>query len=306
MLLPFFPSYGKFTVFKTPVFSSNLIIPLDLVSHTNTKHTTYTCSVCNLILNSRVIFQSHMTSFHRDAIMKCEICSYKSYLKDCFEKHKRMHTEYKQCTVEGCNESFFTEEKLDAHFNRFHRQERVHKCTVAGCTEAFYNAKKLLKHLIDDHKESPFKCTHESCLFKTNNQRVLSLHIQTHSIDRPFPCTDPDCNQAFRTKPLLESPLKHKHTTEKAFGCEVEDCDRKFKTKYQLLQHHKRFHGDGNSPALYWQAEPKDLLQQLRSRPGSSYSMRLFKCPFPHCNAHFGKRPELTKHVKDCEYQCIF
>lgn len=198
-----------------------------------------------------------MISFHKEAALKCEFCTYKTYLKGPFEKHVRIHRQYRPCTVEGCGEAFSTEERLDAHINRLHKNERVHRCEYrvegeeeSSCNEAFYNIKKLQQHLVEVHGDSLLKC--DKCSYKANNKRALTLHgrgCHKEVFGKKHICsvltneaTGSLCGAAFRSAAHLEAHIGAHHTPVKAFPCEMENCDRSFRSAAQLARHTREAH----------------------------------------------------------------
>ena len=281
-----------------------------------------------------------MVSFHKEAALKCEVCPYKTYLKSPFERHVRNHRQYKPCTVEGCNEAFSSEERLEEHIARLHRNVRQHRCErcaeerPVGAAEAevplFYSLKRLQKHLVEVHGDSMLLC--DRCDFKAANRRALVLHSRSGCSEtlnyRPYRCTvneeeggNQACQAAFRTEARLRAHMAARHTAERRFPCPEENCDRRFRSALQLGRHQRDAH-----PAdveVVETTEVDDLVdlaylnELLGGRPrsvgggnpataaatsaGALYA-KPFRCRSDGCGAHFGLRTELIKHERSCEY----
>lgn len=152
-------------------------------------------------------------------ICRCDRCSYKTYLPFQMNKHKSFHDRFKKCDF--CSEDFGNPKILEAHINKFHKNEKPHQCTF--CDSRFYSSIKLNKHLLVEHNQKPLRPKK-----KPKNSDI---------VDEIVNCKQ--CGEQFPNRPAFNKHVKDLHSQNKPkFVCLV--CSRVFTSKVFLSKHQQR------------------------------------------------------------------
>ncbi|XP_057697601.1 zinc finger protein 28-like isoform X2 [Corythoichthys intestinalis] len=216
------------------------------------KRSVFKCSICESILHSKTLLESHMLS-HGNA---CSVCDKKFKWKHHLKRHMLIHAKEFKCT--HCGKIFLTRRKFFAHMV-------MHKgfaCQV--CDRKFSLKRHMLKHQELHNKQDSSvqrKVLPKSVLRgslkkackqqtdsarsqdqKSNSSDVNGRHVQSletknmfnHPNDVSFNCSQ--CGKVFPTQ-LSLSNHEIIHMEDKGFACSV--CDRRFSYKHNMMRHEK-------------------------------------------------------------------
>ena len=172
------------------------------------------------------------------------LCSFRD--ETSLDKHLKTHEidfKYLKCIHAGCNRVFETEEEIETHYRRAHRDDLEKKfvCDVAGCNASYTNRFGLWSHKQRIHNPENVVCSHDGCgrIFKTKKEMLI--HVKNKHVDKSqkkiYDCPYHTCEKKFSTKQGLESHIL-RHQGKCQYACNM--CDKKFVTVTELKIHLKK------------------------------------------------------------------
>nr|XP_019948250.1 PREDICTED: zinc finger protein 157-like [Paralichthys olivaceus] len=288
----------------------------DSINNESSPSDSYSCSVCNLQLPSKLELQDHMNLHTGARPYCCAECGKRFCQIHNYRVHLRTHAETKvgrlACRV--CRVSFASQKDLDVHLTHTHLENefyecdlckrvftslklceshvRLHKCMVPVvckvCGRNFSSSKSLARHLkkLCHHT---LKCT--DCTKTFTRKNALLKHSFSHLGLLPYTCIRCRCH--FRL-----AVLYHQHKCEpERIHCVA--CLREFVSQQDFQQHKKDTGCWGNQ-------EPKgdeirclecgqmfDSSEELKQHAGAH--QRVLKCA--ECGKGFRSALLLMSHM---------
>ena len=161
--------------------------------------TNFTCSVCNVELNSYHKFYRHR-QLHEEQVYSCDQCDKQFNLASKLSQHKRVH--------------------------------RIGRFVCEICGHRFNQSGGYSSHLRVHTGEKPYQCRFCTKTFRSKTQ--LNTHERTHTGVKPYICST--CGKAFRTSTKLNDHERI-HSGQKPFSCDL--CKKSFRIKSNLVKHRK-------------------------------------------------------------------
>lgn len=266
----------------------------------------------------------------------CFTCN-KSYFRDShLQAHTRSHLPETSrpfvCTVENCKKRFWTSQHLKRH-NDMHTGEKPFKCIEPGCTLAFSKHHQLRSHISMFHcppGTMPFLCTSANCTKSFPTNQKLKAHMRTHE-GRRYICSHPDCikndqEEIFTNWSALQLHTRSVHPA----ICPYPSCKGKIFSQQKGLRAHMKLHEQheveesllgepgeiddenehpvkrrrGGEVGRDWRCAEIGCEKDFKSKKALAVHVRVFHmkrrdfiCPSEACNASFGYKHLMQRHV---------
>ncbi|KAF5278379.1 hypothetical protein FQA39_LY05868 [Lamprigera yunnana] len=294
----------RLTTMNCPTCNQQFLYNIELRKHCEKKNHAYNetgndeyqskhpCNDCSEVLKSKIAFQRHRQSKHKEKIYICSICSLnfnsieeaklhrRTPEHRCVFQNKRNKDVSKVCQY--CSNRFENIVRLKEHLKEKH-PEYTHSCP--HCGKVFAIPQDLTVHVRNkactyDNKD--LKCNEcDQCLFKSDSMSEFLFHKVLHTTPvyaesdeskRQIPqykC--PVCEKSF-SKPSLRCHLRM-HTKERPFICTL--CNASFVRKNNWV-----FHMTNHDRSNMRKLEKANQVAEFGERP--------FLCST--CGASFKKR----------------
>ncbi|CAH2004546.1 unnamed protein product [Acanthoscelides obtectus] len=225
-------------------------------------HKDVKCVHCGAAFKRKVSLDDHIIRLHPEFIESvtsklhtCTNCSYKTVLRNVFEKHVLEHggnnTSSQPNSCHHCNVSFKNGISLDDHILKKHEEfisavnRKIHKCEQCAyktVLKTLYN-----EHMLKSHPESLgslsmqvyecLRCSYKTFKRNSFDYHCISSHPQTDSSSKKcHACVH--CNKTFRSKRALENHVLKIHPDFISFVTkQCTKCAFKSVSKYNLEKH---------------------------------------------------------------------
>ena len=153
-----------------PVCDASQYSGLALIWHLHSKHAdscSYPCDTCGSAFNTTKDLSCHRSLVHRNPLVSCHFCPYKTTLHARMYRHVCTHSKGKHCQL--CKKSFPSAKALSRH-TALHGARSQHACET--CDSVFSTLHSLAMHTRGKHSEgylcqkcgarfnSPAQCIH--------------------------------------------------------------------------------------------------------------------------------------------------
>ncbi|XP_055844925.1 gastrula zinc finger protein XlCGF26.1-like [Episyrphus balteatus] len=193
----------------------------------------FTCSLCSKVLTGRKTLIEHQKTHNKKLIYQCPGCDKSFHRKVNLDRHKDVHVDYSERTVEcsQCDKLFASKFSLKQHIYDAHRSG----CTNFVCELCGKGCKDqptLRRHQFDHtnaEKES-FPC--EICGARLATKDGLRRHKKSihPKDDKKYICSY--CGLQSSTKAALHRHVTYMHTVEPRYKCTL--CEKAFKRAMRL------------------------------------------------------------------------
>ncbi|UPX12352.1 DNA-binding transcription factor [Ascochyta rabiei] len=119
------------------------------------------------------------------------------------------------------------------------KPRKRYQCTMPGCDKSFYQKTHLEIHVRAHTGAKPFVCKAPSCGQRFSQLGNLKTHERRHTGERPYSCDI--CGKTFAQRGNVRA---HKivHQQVKPFTCKLDDCEKQFTQLGNLKSHQNKFH----------------------------------------------------------------
>lgn len=223
-----------------------------------------TCGDCGKVFHRMYHLKRHIVTHRKELggeCYSCPDCKKKFAFPEDLNKHLQIHLKENNGTCPKCNETFGSQEELEAHV-KVH--EKSYSCNTCGkkfkveyalkkhekrhqneqyycslCRKHFIKLSHYKRHSLV-HRRRETKCPHcDSVFLKVT---AFKYHLRTHKEERPYQCSC--CIETFEEKEDLEQHcLRHrKFRKERPYSCTR--CDYAFSTLVELTEHMSSHEGE--------------------------------------------------------------
>ncbi|XP_026325539.1 zinc finger protein 234-like [Hyposmocoma kahamanoa] len=325
----------KESYLKLPFKCEHCIVGFDheltVKDHMEKRHTkkkgSFSCSVCQSVLNTDSSFREHCKRHYRryecsacgkrnntvHAVIKhyndqhggdiqvqftCQDCGFVAKSDRAYRYHREKHRHQQKLQCSECGNTYVNKTALRVHMLTVHQQSgRTYACALCGKT---YSAKSgLLAHTVSAH-EPPSGAYCAQCHTHFRTMTNLRTHLKTHSNhiqdhDKRFQCNT--CQARFVRKTSLREHIDFIHLNKSEHECS--ECRKVFKNGASLRKHCTYVHEKKRPPRnkiCDHCGRGFTTLAILRSHVRTHTGERPLKCA--HCPATFAHSAALYTHNK--------
>ncbi|ODM97708.1 putative zinc finger protein, partial [Orchesella cincta] len=183
------------------------------------------CSESSEIFPSKLKLDFHIASLHKDELLSCPTCKFKSKSYPEWVNHQNTHRKDPSFVCELCSESFRQAGTLWCHKRKEHYKELGQEAIICEeCNRTFSNNSTLKNHIKAVHEKiKDYFCEYcgKGFSFNTDLQRHILLHTAPRELQYkkgPFTCEF--CEAQFNVRQGLYYHLKRLHSDKFQFRCD--------------------------------------------------------------------------------------
>ncbi|CAG2167743.1 unnamed protein product [Oppiella nova] len=214
----------------------------------------YRFTGCGLRFRTRSPLQLHRRDEHKDSLLTCEVCDFKTTVPTHLHAHTCDHKQdlsadgklfvrpfkgnQESCgnrytptaiplTVTSRSTSPPLTQRSNYLFAIISGAENSSQAVTAygftlgvipGCDQVFAMSQLLNDHLKSEHTDQVFVCEWIGCGFTARFMGILPNHVtRVHSAVRPYQCTHESCGKRFTNRGHLKEHVEAIHATHKPF-----------------------------------------------------------------------------------------
>nr|CAD7598541.1 unnamed protein product [Timema genevievae] len=224
----------------------------------------FSCHICNKSFTSKEILKRHYKLHLPDNPLCCDLSGEISLCKTASTRHQKIHyPKEHQCNI--CLKNYRDKSKLDFHM-KYHYTDGIFPgvpCDI--CRKMLFSNSALKKH-----RKIHFPENHQCniCFKIFRNKSTLIIHQKCHQaseISKNFLCDI--CGYLCKSMGFLNRHISNVHSPKKKYICDV--CGISY-----------------------------NILTYLKDHIATHSKDREFICA--DCNKHFGSRPAIKRHIKQC------
>ncbi|CAG9814762.1 unnamed protein product [Phaedon cochleariae] len=220
--------------------------------HTKLKHKEggfYKCDVCPFLSKIWRKYERH-TASHKDQLLQCRSCPYKTRYKRDLLKHQYIHYHDEVYYCHDCSYSTKVKQRLKMHVLLHMSDSRsvLHKCEKCEFSTKYYSS--LQKHCKRKHSDNPlYQCDFCQAKFKCEPNRrmhTIQFHGPNDEVRKKYIRTCPNCDYETFNMGHMKLHMEQVHgipVEKERFQCS--ECDFESIYKSSMKIHFKRKHTMG-------------------------------------------------------------
>ena len=220
-----------------------------------------------------------------------------------------------QCCLNGCDNSFKTQQLLTKHQTNDQKigcqpkatcsTKKSFPCTYEKCSRSFKSYSGLKCHESIAHKKKDsnyFRCDFDGCPFYSQDPNTHKQHMSEH-LGR-YSCNFKGCHHISVSSRDLRVHKQRIHSNKKPFKCQQKDCDKSYKI-FSALREHMKSHPNSYETVFVCEHSNcgkvfrvKDALKKHQINYHSGKSAQKYMCDHNGCGRLFISRSTLEEHKK--------
>ncbi|XP_050392386.1 serine-rich adhesin for platelets [Patella vulgata] len=266
------------------------------------EHGLYQCKFCSYATYKKSNWYKHKSKHLAMRSHQCPHCSYRAATSSNLKRHVAIHSDVRDFHCNICQLNFRQKIHLERHL-KYKHQEKTVQCPL--CPYVCANENPDLKvHIRRRHMpmESMNAYTCEECGLVTVSKKDLRQHMKFHRKGPELKLFCEHCSFVTDCESRLRRHL-FIHTKEKPFQCGL--CEYKGSQKEHVLRHMKSQHNIEierersyrRSPSSSFETDSTQEVVISNSNEKADYSSeeKIFACN--HCTMKFSKLINLYKHL---------